>query len=250
MVKGLDVFKEYFQDYADNYIIIGGSACDVIIEEEGLTPRATKDIDMILVVEALNAAFVKQFWKFIEEGDYERKEKNEEDRTYYRFINPRNQTFPVQVELFSRNPDLMDLDGGTTLTPIPVDDDLTSLSAILLDEEYYKYLRKHSVIINEVHLANYEALICLKARAYLDLTSRGAESRKIKKHKTDVFRMTVLLSEEDQFELPESIKKDMQKFVDAIADDLPGEAMYKRMGVGAVDSITVFQRLKANFLLK
>ena len=36
----------------DNYVIIGGTACDIIIEDAGLTTRVTKDIDMILVVEA------------------------------------------------------------------------------------------------------------------------------------------------------------------------------------------------------
>jgi predicted nucleotidyltransferase len=65
MVRGLDKFKEYFEQHSDNYIIIGGTACDIIIDEAGFTPRATKDIDIILVVEALNPEFVKQFWKFI-----------------------------------------------------------------------------------------------------------------------------------------------------------------------------------------
>ncbi len=67
MVRGLATFKEYFKDYSDNYIIIGGSACDVIIDEAGFEPRATKDIDIILIVEALTSAFVKKFWDFIRE---------------------------------------------------------------------------------------------------------------------------------------------------------------------------------------
>ena len=29
MVKGLDTFKRHFAEYADCYILIGGSACDV-----------------------------------------------------------------------------------------------------------------------------------------------------------------------------------------------------------------------------
>ena len=130
MVRGLTTFKKYFEKYANNYVIIGGTACDMIIGEAGFNPRATRDIDMILVVEALSTDFVKQFWKFIEDGNYRRKEKNEEDRKYYRFILPEKEEFPYQVELFSRNPDLFDLNEGTHLTPIPVDDDLTSLSAI------------------------------------------------------------------------------------------------------------------------
>ncbi len=59
MVRGLDTFKKYFEDYPDNYVIIGGTACDLIIDEAGFTPRATKDIDIILVVEALNADSAK-----------------------------------------------------------------------------------------------------------------------------------------------------------------------------------------------
>ena len=53
MVIGLDVFKKYFEAYPDNYVIIGGTACDLIIDDAGFVPRATKDIDIILVVEAL-----------------------------------------------------------------------------------------------------------------------------------------------------------------------------------------------------
>lgn len=47
-VKGLDKFKEYFLDFKDNYVIIGGTACSVILRNADMKPRATKDIDMIL----------------------------------------------------------------------------------------------------------------------------------------------------------------------------------------------------------
>ncbi len=63
MVIGLEEFRNYFRDYAANYVIIGGTACDIIIEEAGFTPRATKDIDIILIVEALSEDFVKKFWE-------------------------------------------------------------------------------------------------------------------------------------------------------------------------------------------
>ncbi len=43
------------------FVIIGGTACDIIIDEAGFTPRATKDIDIIIVVEALSPDFVTQF---------------------------------------------------------------------------------------------------------------------------------------------------------------------------------------------
>ncbi len=70
MVRGLDKLKEYFNGYTDNYIIIGGTACDLILSGEGFKPRATKDIDIILVIEALTPEFVKQFWKLVVDGKY------------------------------------------------------------------------------------------------------------------------------------------------------------------------------------
>ncbi len=41
MVKGIDKFKEYFKDFPDSYIITGGTACDIVLADAGLTPRAT-----------------------------------------------------------------------------------------------------------------------------------------------------------------------------------------------------------------
>lgn len=29
----LNVFKEYFKEYAEQYVLIGGAACDIIFEE-------------------------------------------------------------------------------------------------------------------------------------------------------------------------------------------------------------------------
>lgn len=51
MVPGLDSFREKFKDYTDYYTIIGGTACDILLSEADLPFRATKDIDMILIME-------------------------------------------------------------------------------------------------------------------------------------------------------------------------------------------------------
>jgi hypothetical protein len=254
MVKGIKIFREYFGAFEENYIIIGGAACDIIIDDAGLEPRATKDIDIIIVVEALSADFVRQFWKFIEVGKYERKEKDEKDRKYYRFTNPEHEHFPAQLELFSRNPDLMDLDEGSYLTPIPVDDYLLSLSAILLNEEYYKFLLEHCISLNELKLANNEALICLKAKAFNDMANRKVkgektDEKKIRKHKNDVYRMATLITVGDVFDLPESIKNDMQEFVNRISDELPDNNIFKTMGVNTVSAKEVHEQIKTSFKL-
>ena len=49
MVRGLDIFREFFSGMEKNYIIIGGTACNIHEEAMQQEPRATKDIDMILI---------------------------------------------------------------------------------------------------------------------------------------------------------------------------------------------------------
>jgi len=254
MVRGLDIFKKYFEAYPDNYVIIGGTACDLILDEAGFIPRATKDIDSILIEEALNAEFVKQFWQFVVDGNYERKEKNEDERKYYRFMKPGNTEFPFQIELFARNPDLLDFDEQSYLTPIPVDDYLTSLSAILMNDDYYHYMLEHSVLENGLHLANIEALICLKAKAYLEIAERivngsKEDAKQLRKHKSDVFRLAVMLTGNDVFKLPESMKAHLQTFVDVIAEELPDKAMFKEMGLNSISVEEVLKQLMKRFEL-
>ena len=66
MIHGLDKFREYFQDFKDNYVIIGGLASYLLLDDAGFDmARATKDIDLVLSVEAPNDRFISQFWKFV-----------------------------------------------------------------------------------------------------------------------------------------------------------------------------------------
>jgi hypothetical protein len=52
MVVGLDLFIQHFESYSDHYVLIGGSAYDWNLEQKGLPFRTTKDIDLILIVDA------------------------------------------------------------------------------------------------------------------------------------------------------------------------------------------------------
>ncbi len=70
MVKGLDKFKDHFKGYSKNYLLIGGTACARQLENAGLDFRATKDLDIILIVETYSVDFVEKFWEFIKQGKY------------------------------------------------------------------------------------------------------------------------------------------------------------------------------------
>lgn len=77
MVAGVDRFRAHFSGHEHQYVLIGGAACELIMEEAGLDFRATKDLDIALIVEALDPAFSETFVAFVEAGGYEIRQRSE-----------------------------------------------------------------------------------------------------------------------------------------------------------------------------
>jgi len=218
MVKGLDIFRRHFREYADQYALIGGAACDLAMDEVGVDFRVTKDLDIVLCVEALDKEFVEAFWGFVRAGGYEVQETAAGDKRFYRFQKPTSPDYPFMLELFSRNPDMLPPARGGQLTPIPVDGAVSSLSAILLDDDYYRFLRSGRREKDSLPFVGPEHLIPLKTRAWLDLTERReqgdqVDSRDIRKHRNDVFRLYGIIVPELMAEIPEKIRQDMNAFI-------------------------------------
>lgn len=225
MVEGLGLFKDHFKDHTDHYILIGGSACDWQLELKGFDFRATKDLDIILVVEALSADFVRRFWQFIQQGGYSIAQVGEQKR-FYRFIQPKAAGFPKMLELFSRRPDLIVEVPDMHLAPIPMDEEVSSLSAILLDDAYYHFTVSHSVVTDDLHHATEPALICLKAKAFLNNAARKSAGQSVRqddidKHKRDVIRLITALTPGSAIETPSSIKADLRQYIDIIREENP-----------------------------
>ena len=197
------------------------------MEKVGLEFRATKDIDIVLFAETLDASFVRKFWEFIGAGGYEIKEKDSKKRQLYRFKNPSNLDFPVMLELFSCKQDSLEPIGNHHLTPISAVDSKASLSAILLDDDYYQFIKNGKGIIKEIPIVKPEYLIPLKMKAWLDLTKIKTEekiniqSNDVKKHKNDVFKLLQIIDPELKLDASEKIKKDIQAFIDAIIMEPP-----------------------------
>lgn len=254
-MKGLDTFREFFKEFNNCYIAIGGAACDDYFEGQGLEFRTTKDIDIILVVEEVNDLFIAHFWEFITAGGY-RKSEHAEEIQYYRFTGPNGDEFPEQIELFSRTPDLLTEIEEGRFTPIPANEDLSSLSAILMDDDYYAFTKEQTVVQNELHRANEAALICLKAKAYLDLSQRKAEgeridSRKINKHRSDIFRLAVTLTADLAYTLPDSVKDELNIFVEEMNANTPDiTGVLKSLGVSSnIKAQTLLQQIAISFNL-
>jgi hypothetical protein len=141
VVRGLEVFREYFAGHADQFVLIGGTAATFAMQEAGLEFRATKDLDIVLHIEALSPSFGEVFWSFVEAGGYEIRQASDTGKpVFYRFQKPADERFPVMLELFCRAPQGINLAEGSHLTPIPIDEAAASLSAILLDDAYYEFI--------------------------------------------------------------------------------------------------------------
>lgn len=218
MVRGIENFKKYFESYEGKYTLIGGVACGLLLDEAGLPFRGTQDFDIVLIVEAMDEAFGKALWSFIKSGEYEIREKSNGEPEFYRFKNPKSELFPKEIELFSRKSHILKYEEEDRLTPIHISDEISSLSAILLNEEYYNFLIGGLTKIDGIQILNYTHIIPFKAKAWLELKARKengeqVDSKNITKHKNDVFRLAQLLTSLDSIILTDEIRFDMENFL-------------------------------------
>ncbi len=226
MVKGLDLFRDHFREFQGSFVLIGGAACDQWFTDQGLSFRATKDLDIVLLIEVLDHAFIPAFRAFVESGGYEIRERSDSSPILYRFAKPKNPAYPAILELFSRSPDFLELSDGQTIIPVQLRDGHHSLSAILLDGDYETIIRLHHAERDGIRFATVTALIPLKAKAWLDLTERRERGEKvdakdIDKHRNDVFRLAATLPGEAGPELPRNVRDDLAAFLTAFPETGP-----------------------------
>lgn len=128
------------------------------------------------------------------------------------------------VELFARAPDGLRPAEGSQLTQIPLDEAVSSLSAILLDDEYYEFIITGRREVDGLPWVGEDRLILLKAIAWLELNARKeqgepVDSRDIRKHLNDVLRLAQLLTPASRIPLAQKIADDMTRFLMAVAAD-------------------------------
>lgn len=245
MVNGFTTFKGQFKGYEDQYVIIGGTACDLIMESEELPFRATKDIDIVLIVESMTAEFGRRFWEYITEAGYEHLNKSSGKVQFYRFTSPKSKDYPYMIELFSRNPEFIVLSDDAILTPLPIDDEVSSLSAILLNEAYYELLKEGHTVIDGIPVLKPTCLIPFKAKAWLDLNERKnagehVDSKNIRKHKNDVFRLAQLLTADTRQSITPDITEDMKSFLTAMESE---DVDLKSISVRGTDKKTIMSMM-------
>lgn len=246
MVQGLDTFYRFFADYKDQYVLIGGAACDILFDSNEANFRATRDLDMVLIVEALTAEFGEKFWDFIMNGRYRNKASNGGKPQFYRFDKPEDETYPKMVELFCRTD--FELKNAEGITPIHIDDEVSSLSAILLNADYYQALLDGRVVKRGLSVLRPEYIILFKAKAYLDLKHRkdvgeSVDSSDVKKHKKDILRIAAELMLETTKDLPQSVDEDIRSFIESLEQNPFDSNSLKQYGLKNQDVIELLRRV-------
>ena len=222
MVAGIDSFRDKFRGFEDCYTVIGGAACDILMSEADIDFRLTKDIDMILILEDKKEEFAKTFWEYIMEGKYKCGWKNSDKMHFYRFTEPID-GYPVMIELFSRKPGY-NLEVEEGIIPIHIDDDTSSLSAILLNDDFYDFMLKGRRVVDGISVLGADYIIPFKMYAWVDLKRRKSKGehvneRDYKKHKNDVFRLLQIVDPEVNIETEGLVRESIEAFLTEVISE-------------------------------
>lgn len=258
MVVGLDKFRDAFAGFNDNYVIIGGTACDIILSGTDMQPRATNDIDMIIVIENMTEAYGKAFWKFIKDGKYvagkRAKGDNTQAYTFYRFVTE-TEGYPKQIEILSRHSDILGEPSGYPIEPLSLSENISSLSAIMMDDDNYYLTTNGRQNIDGVQIATAPVLICLKARAYLNLledskNGKHIDAKDIKKHKIDVLKLIATASIPEPVAVSKSIYDTVMEYADSIEQELPSQSLQDALKRSSAAIQLFVDALKDSFVTK
>ncbi|MBP5233763.1 MAG: hypothetical protein J6333_10190 [Planctomycetes bacterium] len=221
MIKGIEVFQKHFAGLAGGYVVIGGAACDLLFAQSALPFRATRDLDIVLCMEGEGGGFARKFWEFVKTGGYQAQTSADGARRLYRFCAPTAPGYPAMLELFAPRAGAFAAAATQTAAPVPMPEDASSLSAILLDDEYHELIVNNRMEVEGVSVLAPAALIVLKAKAWLDLTARkdggeNVDSKNVKKHRNDVLRLSALLTPATALALPPNAQAAMRAFLDSL----------------------------------
>jgi phosphorylcholine metabolism protein LicD len=221
MIHGLEHFRIRFAQYADNFILVGGVAAYLQLEEAGASRvRPTKDLDIVLMMKPTDE-FLKAFRDYVADGEYEIQKGDNGQATFYRFQKPKKNEFPVMLELFATAEKSFELFDSQHIIPITTPKGAESLSAILLDEEYFELIQIHAVLKNGINIIDEKALIPFKAKAYLEIKERKEDSKNWKKHRADIINLAVaFLTDDSKVELKGKVHTHFEQFIEQLRGEI------------------------------
>jgi hypothetical protein len=128
---------------------------------------------------------------------------------------------------------------------------MVSLSAILLNDYYYEALLKSKRKVDGYSVIEIETMILFKIKAWLDLKEkldRGehVDSKNIRKHKNDVFRLLANVLPSSKVEINDEAKVDIRQFIKRIEEDKPD---MKNLGLGNITLNEMIRLLENIFVI-
>jgi len=143
------------------------------------------------------------------------------------------------LELFARIPLGVEVWPGQEVVPVVLESSVISLSAILLDQEFYDLVLSTRYESYGIQMVGANGLIPMKALAYLDLDRRRTigqhvDHDDIKKHRNDVFRLALTLPNQQGPILSPKVLEALRSFVRAHPDDSPEWASIRQALRGTV----------------
>ena len=195
-------FCSHFAGHEESFVLIGGSACSCWYADSPTSFRGTRDIDVVIVVEALNREFVDLLVAYLRDNGYASWVRHPQNgpakRVMYRFVNPANRR-AAQIELLSRSGEIRRIESLQSAVPIKAEGEYTGLSGIVLDDAYYDFIRTQCQTVMGCPVLSLPGLVLLKIKAFLNLGAAVAEAGapqgsdsaadNRKKHRNDVFFM-------------------------------------------------------------
>lgn len=248
MIRGLSHFKRSFKDYSEEFILVGGVATYLLLDEVGAERvRATKDLDIVIVMNP-KIEFLNALKSYVRDGEYEIQKGPASKSTFYRFQNPGSIEYPIMIELFAPLEGSIQLYDEQHIIPISKPSVVMSLSAILLDEDYYALIKKNAVLKDGISILNPFALIPFKAKAYLEIKERGEDSKNWKKHRGDIINLSVaFLTEERQESLSGKVREHFIEFMSQFKSEINNEIVRGACNQ-KIESTLVISLLEKTFL--
>ncbi|MDU5333059.1 nucleotidyl transferase AbiEii/AbiGii toxin family protein [Enterococcus sp.] len=241
-INSNEKFLAAFKEFKEHYVLIGGTATSLILAQYDLKSRTTKDYDLVIIDDKKDKAFYKALVRFFQEGSYAPTVMDKE-RKLYRFTTT-DSDYPAVIELFCVIPDWFRSELRTA--PVHFDEEM-SLSALLLDKDYYHLLEQGKSVIDGYSVLDNKHLIIFKAKAWLDLSEKKeagttrVDSRNIKKHLNDIARLTGSLTDTNKIPLNDKVQEDMRAFLDRLEKNR--DAIPQNDDI-VLEPLVIFQALK------
>ena len=215
-------FLSYLEKYNDNYVLIGGNACSIYLEERKILPRKTVDFDIVLCYQENNIKFEKTLIKVIEDGNYESKFKNGK-LTAYRFEHPKTPDFPSIIELFcSINRGSLSKNKRFTKLNLVVNEE--KASAMTITVEIFEYLVSNKITKDGLPIPNIYSLIVLKVYGYFEnlrlYKEKQVHRNDVNKHRTDVILLLLSMQSNEIIphrDYPLSLSEYMNEFINVLS---------------------------------